>query len=122
MKQVLIQAVPDQAERGEAQPVAARHLGGRVKDLAESGLAIGRRRREPGAPAHDRHGGEHDQRRLAHPHRVERERIHLGEGRLDDDVVGAPDDGHQEQEGVEGRDAGHFVDVKITEENGGNGF
>ena len=27
-KQVLIQAVPDQAERGEAEPVAARHLAG----------------------------------------------------------------------------------------------
>jgi hypothetical protein len=94
-EQVLIERLADDAERRKPQQLAPRHHVGRVED------ALGIARAAAAAPPHDQHHhGEH-RRRDDHPDRIERLRIHLAERVLDDRVVRAPDDGHQEQEEID---------------------
>ena len=89
-KTELVAEVADDAEPEQAPFVGA---GQRLRREEHR-----RHRARPAARQAD--GREEDGRRQDQPHRIERLRRNLGEGLLDDAVVDAPDDDHQDQEGV----------------------
>ncbi len=101
MKKYLVQRVADHAEGGEPQPLAGGDPGRRVEDVEDAVRAVGTPFDAASERTHARDDGEERDGRDDHPHRVERLRLQLSKSGLDDDEVGAPDDRHQEQKGVD---------------------
>ena len=101
----LVEDVTDDAKAGQAEPVVTGQRSRGAEDRRGVGLrrpGTARRRPQPGR-AHDEQKGRRGDR---HAHGVERLRVELARGALDDREVRAPDDGHQEQQAVERAETG----------------
>ena len=99
-EQELVEAVADEADPGQADPVLPRHGRRRMEDARDVG-ACGRVRVGRTAAPDQQVGGHHQRRRLDEAQRVERLGIDFAKRGFDQGVVRAPDERHQEQEGVE---------------------
>ena len=96
--------MPDEAEPGETDPVAAGDRFGGVEDAGDFGDPGARRGGQRVRARRQAAGRNQDARGEDEAQRVEGLGIELAEDGLDERIVRAPDERHQEQEPVE---AGH---------------
>ena len=117
----LVEDVTDHAEAGQAEASRERSAARSSEESAARWPAA--------SPARDSgHSlaapitSEKRQRSDRHAHGVERLRVELANGALDDREVRAPDDGHQEQQGVERGEAGGISEVQGVQRFKGSRF
>jgi hypothetical protein len=106
-EQGLVEQVADDPERADGQPITPRQRRGRVKCARKhTRRSILPGRSPPAGNPRSRH---HDEERGGSDRQsqgVEGLRLKLAEGALDDGMVGAPDDRHQQEQPVENGDPG----------------